>query len=127
MKFLSFLSPYTLWIKIGLIVAALVYVSYLNIRINYLKSANAKLEASVLLWQASNELLIDAAEIQNEELIVVRKANETAQQAAQKSLKIAQQASSIRQGKITAASARIKLEKPTSCENAIAEVKKELQ
>lgn len=127
MRFFSLLSPYAMWIKIGLAVAAVLYVTYLNARINYLKSDNAKLEAKNALWEANAKILANAIQNQNDAVENMRKQAENAHQAAQKALLHARKANTIRKEVITAATARILIEKPSTCESAIDDAKKDLQ
>ena len=72
-NFLSFLSPYK-WLAMGIIATLIVaYITFLNIRINYLKSDNAELEAKNVLWEANVKLLAQSIEKQNQAVENMRK------------------------------------------------------
>lgn len=127
LKLFAFLNPYKLWIYGGLIVAVIGYVSYLNIRINWLKSDNAKLEAKNVLWEATVQTLSESVEKQNKAVQDVLDLSNEAKAASAKRLKELEARKAIRQQKITAATARIVIEHPSECANAIDEAIGELQ
>lgn len=124
---MNFLNPYLLWIKIGLVALALAYVTYLNIRINYLKSDNIKLEAKNVVLVEANRNLQASVESQNHAIRVWLETAKNAQEAAQKALLLLKQHDAIRQPKINAATAHINLAKPDSCEASIETIKAELK
>jgi hypothetical protein len=123
---LGFLNPYKLWIYGGLILAAFLYVSYLNIRIDWLKSSNEALEVNNKLWRDSVKELTIEVKKQNKAVDDLLKLATKQALEAQDALKKAQAANTIRQGKINAATARIELKNPVSCDSAIESAKKEL-
>ena len=112
------ITPYLLYIKLAALVAVFLYIAYLNICIAHLETKYLKCANTVFIQY-------DAINTQNDAIKNVVKHAQDAQEAAAKLLSKAKQAHSIALPKITRATASILLK--TNCDDAIVDIKKDLQ
>lgn len=123
----DFIAAYKWPVIAGLIVFLIGYVFILNQEVAYYKNKADALRIEVKQWQFTYKNLATAAEKQNKAVTEMAKIGEDMHRLGEKLLKDAQQANTIRQPKINAATARLNALIKTDCASAIADAKRELQ
>ena len=123
---LNFLAPYKLSLFIGLVVLLTGYATLLNLQVTHYKNKTDALRIKVEQCQFSYKTLAEVAEKQNNAVTEMVKIGTDMQALGQKLLKDVQQANTIRQPKINAATIRLNAALHTDCASAIADAKKEL-
>lgn len=129
---LSFISPYTLYLKIGLLVIVALYIGWLNIQKGRFEGKAIKFEAEskakdleIKSWSDSFNQLNVSVENQNEAVESYKLATEQAKLNAIKAIKKSQSIVQARQDKIKQSSTNNVF--PTTCDSAVDKAKSDLE
>jgi hypothetical protein len=122
----TLIEPYLIYLKLGAVIAVLLYIGFLYMSNSHLELKIKDYEAAEVLWKAENTRLATEVQNQNKAVEGIAKIGADMQLLGENLLKQVRLDNTIRQDKINSAAARIILDKTTDCETAITEAKKEL-